>query len=188
MRLLPPFDRVAIDDNSIERIADQDQKPILITWRAINISPDQSGVTPYVAAAGYFAAADVAYMLTTTNAIAFPALTSAVSIRGNQLRGHSTAAPLNQCSFVDDCLFAENRVETIGEFGKEPILGAINARTINASNNRLLGPVEMDTLHLQTQTDKQGAIVMGNTSSGNIRVLGGTAVPSDVDLTNIIGV
>ena len=186
VRLLPPFDRVAIDDNSIERIADQEQKPILIAWRAINISPDQTGATPYVAAAGYFAAGDVAYLLTTTRAIAFPALTPAVSIRGNQLRGHSTAAPLNQCSFVDDCLFVENRCQIIGPVGKEPTLGAISARTINASNNRLLGQGDLDTLHLQAQIEK--AIVIGNTSSGNIRVLGGTAVPADMSLTNIIGV
>ncbi len=186
LHLLPPFDRVAIDDNSIERIADQDQKPILITWRAINISPDQAGATRYVATAVYFAASEVTYLLTTTNAIAFPQIASAVSIRGNLLRGHFSAAALNQCAFVDDCLFAENQVQIIGQVGKEPILGAISARTVNASNNRLVGQGDMDTLHLQSQIDR--AIVMGNTSSGNIRVLGGTAVPADVGLTNIIGV
>ncbi len=185
LHLLPPFDRVAIDDNSIERIGGQDQKPTLIEWRAINIQPDLTGGTRYVAAANYFAAGDVAYMLTTTRAIAFSRLTSAVSIVGNQLRGHSTRVPLNECGLVDDCLFAENRCQVIGRVEKEPITGQISARTINVSNNRLIAPGDLQTLHLHPQIER--AIVIGNTSTGGIEVVSGATMPPDVNLTNIIG-
>jgi len=186
LHLLPPFDRVAIDDNSIERIGGQDQKPTLIEWRAINILPDQTGGARYVAAASYFDVGESAYMLTTTRAIAFPRLTPVVSIRGNQLRGHSTRVPLNQCGLVEECLFAENRCQVIGQVEKEPITGQISARTINVSNNRLIAPNDLQTLHLHPQIEK--AIVMGNTSTGNIVVVSGMAVPDPVELTNIIGV
>lgn len=186
LHLLPPFDRVAIDDNSIERIGGQDQKPTLIEWRAINILPDQTGGTRYVAAASYFDAGEVAYMLTTTRAIAFPWLTAAVSIRGNQLRGHSTRVPLNQCGLVEECLFAENRCQVLGQVEKEPVTGLISARTINVSNNRLIAPNDLQTLHLHPQIEK--AIVMGNTSTGKIVVVSGVAIPDPVELTNIIGV
>ena len=186
LHLLPPFDRVAIDDNSIERIGGQDQKPALIEWRAINIQPDRTGATRYAAAASYFDVGEGAYMLTTTRAIVFPRLTAAVSIRGNQLRGHSTMVPLNQCGLVDECLFAENRCEVIGQVEKEPITGEISARTITVTNNRLIAPNDLQTLHLHPQIER--AIVMGNTSTGGIAVVSGTAVPDPIELTNIIGV
>jgi hypothetical protein len=184
LHLLTPFDRVAIDDNSVERIGSTAQKPALIEWRAINIHPDQSGDTGYAAAA-YFSAGEVAYMLTNRVAIAFPRLPAVVSIRGNQLRGHSTRVPLNQCVLVDECLFAENRCEVIGEFGKEPIDGEITARTINASNNRLIGPGDLVTLLLNPQAER--AVVIGNISNGGIQVSGGS-IPTDINLTNMIGV
>jgi hypothetical protein len=184
LHLLPPFDRVAIDDNSIERIGSQDQKPTPIEWRAINILPDRTGATRYAAAASYFDTGEVAYMLTTTRAIAFPRLTAAVSIRGNQLRGQSSMVPLNQCGLVDDCLFTENRCEVFGRVEKEPIIGEISARTITVTNNRLIAPNDLLTLHLHPQIER--AIVMGNTSTGGIAV-NGAAVPDPIDLTNIFG-
>lgn len=185
-RLLPPFDHVVIDDNSIDRIADTSQDPNIIEWRAINIAPEAAAATSYYAAASYFATAEVAYLLTTNRAIALSVSRSAVSIRGNQLRGHLTGVPLNQCASVDSCLFADNHCEVIGDGGKEPLLGNLSARTLNAGDNRLIAPGDLDTLHLHPQSER--AIVMGNTSTGSIRVQGGAPVPADINLTNIIGV
>jgi hypothetical protein len=108
-----------------------------------------------------------------------------LSIRGNQMRGHLSAVPLVRCDGVDSCLFADNHCEIVSPGGKEPLLGDIGARTINASNNRLIAPGDQDTLHLHPQ--RKQAIVIGNTSSGNIRVPGGAPVPLDMSLTNVIG-
>ncbi|PMR66868.1 DUF6519 domain-containing protein [Halomonas heilongjiangensis] len=187
-RLLPPFDRVAVDDNSIERLEDDDQQPNVIEWHAINIAPEPLGAVTHFAAASYFVAADAAYLLTATAAIALPLRRSNVSIRGNQLRGHLTAVPLNQCASVDHCLFADNHCEVVGEGGgeREPLLGRLAARTLDASHNRLIAPGDLDTLHLHPQVEQ--AIVMGNTSTGNIRVQGGAPVPAEIGLSNILGV
>lgn len=186
IRVLPPFDRAAIDDNSVERIGEAGQNPIVVEWRAINIAPEPAGAVPGFVAAGYFAAAESAYLLTASRAFAVLLRPAAVSIRGNQLRGHATAAPLNQCAAVDSILFADNHCQSVGEGGKEPLLGQLGARTLNASNNRLIALGDLDTLHLHPQQER--AIVIGNTSTGNIRVQGGAPVPADMSLTNIIGI
>ncbi|WP_416138205.1 DUF6519 domain-containing protein [Halomonas sp. HK25] len=186
VHLLPPFDRVAVDDNTIERISDDNPNLAPVEWRAINIAPVPAGVVTHVAAASYFTGADTAYLMTTSRILALPLRPSAVSIRGNQLRGHLTRVPLNQVAAVDSCLFADNHCETVGEGGREPLLGQLGARTLNASNNRLIALGDIDTLYLHPQ--QRFAIVIGNTSTGNIRVQGGAPVPNDMSLTNIIGV
>ena len=183
--LLPPFDRVDFDDNSVERIADAKQKPNVVEWRAINIAPEPLGVLIHFAAASYFSTLEAAYLLTANRAISLPVLRSAVSIRGNQLRGHLTGVPLNQCASVDSCLFADNHCEVVAKGGNEPLLGLLAARTLNVSNNRLVGLGELQTLHLHPQIKK--AIVTGNTSTGGILVQGGAPVPADMNLTNIFG-
>ena len=185
IRVLPPFDRTAIDDNSVERIGEAGQNPIVIEWRAINIVPEPAGAVPGFVAAGYFAVAESAYLLTAARAFAVALRPAAVSIRGNQLRGHATGVPLNQCGGVDSILFADNHCQTVGDGGKEPLLGEFGGRTLNVSNNRLIALGDLDTLHLHPQ--QKLAIVMGNTSTGNIRVQSGAPVPADMSLTNIIG-
>ncbi|MCB1961949.1 MAG: hypothetical protein KDF24_02095 [Rhodocyclaceae bacterium] len=185
IRVLPPFDRTAIDDNSVERIGEAGQNPIVIEWRAINIAPEPAGAVPGFVAAGYFAAAESAYLLTASRAFAVLLRPAAVSIRGNQLRGQATGVPLNQCGAVDSLLFADNHCQTAGDGGKEPLLGEFGGRTLNVSNNRLIALGDLDTLHLHPQ--QKLAIVMGNTSTGNIRVQSGAPVPADMSLTNIIG-
>jgi len=185
VRVLPPFDRLTIDDNSVERIGAADQKPLMIEWRAVHIAADGPDVGPGLAAASYVATADSGYLLTRNRVHAVALLPGALSIRGNQMRGHLSAVPLVRCDGVDSCLFADNHCEIVSPGGKEPLLGDIGARTINASNNRLIAPGDQDTLHLHPQ--RKQAIVIGNTSSGNIRVPGGAPVPLDMSLTNVIG-
>lgn len=184
--LLPPFDRVALDNNSIERLADESQTANITEWRAIDITPTLRSAVRYVAAAGYIAVDDSAYVLTDTRVAALPLRQSDVSIRGNLLRGHFTGVPLNRCASVDNCLFAENRCEVRTEGGRQPVLGDLGARTINASNNRLIGLGDLQTLFLHPGNER--AIVIGNQSTGPIVVQGGTPVPPDISLTNIFGI
>lgn len=184
VRVLPPFDRLALDDNSIERIGDADQKPIVIEWRALRIGPDDARVAAGMVVTHFVVGSDAAYVLTRNRIVALPLLPGAVSVRGNQLRGHMTGVSLTLITDVDSCQLANNHCEAIGDGGKEPLIGLIRARTINASNNRLIAAGKQDTLHLHPQI--KHAIVMGNTSTGPIQVQG-AAVPVDINLTNIIG-
>jgi len=131
---------------------------------------------------------DASYLLTHNLAFAVAQRPADLSIQGNQLRAHLTGVPLNLCATLDNCLFAGNRCETLGEGGREPLHGDFEARTLNASNNRLIGLGDRDTLHLSPSPQVKRAIVVGNTSTGSIRVLTGTPVPDDTALTNIIGV
>ena len=185
--LLPPFDRVALDDNSIERLDDENQNASVAEWRALDITQPARGAVRYVAAAGYIATDDAAYVLTDTRAIALPLRPSRVSIRGNLLRGHFSGAPLNRCASVDTCLFADNQCEMVSETGTQPVLGQLSARALNASNNRLVALGDLQTLSL-FPVDTQQAIVIGNTSTGPIAVPNGSPVPADIHLTNIFGI
>lgn len=185
VRVLPPFDRLALDDNSVERIGAPDQKPEPAEWRALMIGPDAVDAAPGLVTAALVVAADAAYLFTRNHARAMPLLRGTASIRGNRLRAHLTGVPLTHCETIDHCLLADNHCVVLGQGGKEPLLGLIAARTINASNNRLEAPGKQDTLHLHPERDR--AIVMGNTSTGNIRVHGGAPVPADLHLTNLIG-
>ena len=184
VRVLPPFDRLALDDNSIERLGAADQKPISIEWRALRIGPDAADEAPGIVVTRYVAGAEAAYVLTRNRIAALPLPPGAVSVRGNRLRGHMTGAPLAHVDGVDHCLFSDNHCEVIGATGKEPLIGLVMANTIHASNNRLAANLEQATLQLRPIAKR--AIVMGNTSTGPIQVQG-ASVPADINLTNIIG-
>lgn len=190
IQVLPPFDRVAIDDNHVDRVGDDPQsKPVITLWRAIQLAPAALGTSGHFSAAHFVDAGDAgAYLLTSNHAFAVARRPADAAIQNNRLRAHLTGVPLNQCATLDNCLFAGNRCETVGGGGKEPLLGELEARTLNASQNRLIGLGDLDTLHLQPAAQIKRAIVIGNTSTGNIRVINGTPVPNDPSLTNIIGV
>lgn len=181
----PPFDRLAINNNHVDRRAEEDQKLVAADWKAIRITRPALGGVSHLGFATAFEAADVSYLLTLTSLAALPAARPDLSIRGNQLRGERLSERLSECATVDHLLFAENACEMNGG-GKEPLIGQFSARTLTANNNRLIATGDMDTLHLHP-AGKQ-AIVMGNTSTGNIRVPSGSPVPNDPLLTNIIGI
>ena len=187
VRLPPPFDRVALDDNSIDRRAAETDQLSPLEWRSIDIAPEAVGAVTHFAAASYFAFGESAVLLNAFRAVQLPAPRPAVSIRGNHLRGHFTTVPLNRCAAVSHCVFAENHCELLGASatGQQSLLGTLAARTLNACNNRLIGFSDLPTLILQPQIEQ--AIVMGNTSTGPIVVQGGTPVPPDILLTNIFG-
>lgn len=187
--LPPPFEHLAIDDNHIERFADEVPENAFAEWRALDIAPEPLGEAVHMAAASYFATDDSAYLLTARRITALPLARASVAIRGNRLHGQHTGVPLNRCQAVDHCLFAHNHCEVEGQLGADqgPLLGLLVARTLDASHNRLIAPDGFDTLHLHPQADER-AIVMGNTSSGEIRVPSGVPVPADITLTNIFGV
>ncbi|MCB4365022.1 right-handed parallel beta-helix repeat-containing protein [Hydrogenophaga taeniospiralis] len=181
----PPFEHCAIDDNQVERIGDDGQKPEPLAWRAINIAPGSGVRFTHFAMASFVSAGEMGFLLTESLAAAVPARTGILSIRGNRLRGHHSSVPLNRCTGVVDCLFNTNHCEAVGESSAQPVVGQLGARTLNASNNRLIGLGDLQTLFLFPELKR--AIVMGNTSTGPIVVQGGTPTPADINLTNVIG-
>lgn len=110
-----------------------------------------------------------------------------LAIQNNRLRAPLSNVPLSLCAGLEHCLFAGNRCETQGAANDGAQSGDLQARTLNASNNRLIGQGDHDTLHLHPDPQVKQAIVMGNTSTGNIRVINGAPIPLDMGLTNLIG-
>ncbi|TLF52877.1 hypothetical protein FEI13_04020 [Halomonas urmiana] len=198
-RLLLPLDHLVFADNSIDRLGDDDPSPSLAEWRALEITPTPRRSPRYRAAAAFVMAerdtdaaaaarAAPAYVVTDTLVSALPVAVGQVSIRGNRLRAHFSSTPLIRCASVDTCLFADNVCEAIVEEGaKEPLLGQLSARALNASHNRLIAPGDFQTLWL-FPVGHQQAIVIGNTSTGPIDVPTGSPVPPDITLTNLIGI
>ncbi|WP_372740114.1 DUF6519 domain-containing protein [Neptunomonas sp.] len=182
---LPPFDHLSFENNSVERLGDESQKPTSINWQAINMSPEAVQMR-YFAEASFISTekGGEAYLLTATGVSAVDYRLPSASIRGNHLRAHLTDVALNQCAQIDSCLFTENHCEVTGETSKQFLLGDFRAGTLNVSNNHLIGARDRDTLHLATRIKR--AIVIGNTASGPI-VVQGDPVPADINLTNIIG-
>ena len=156
----------------------------MIDWRALNIGPVAAAAAGYLVAADLIVGGDVAFMLSANFAAALPRQLSAVSIRGNQLHGNRTRVPLNHCSGVDSCLFADNHCQMLDGTLRDSLLVDLTARTINASNNRL---ISQGNITLRVTPGIERAIVMGNTSTGDIEVQGGNPVPADINLTNILG-
>ena len=185
LRILAPFDQVAIDANEIDRRAEAAQKLVVADWKAIRIDRPSAGA--FAGPTGLTAMIDVAevsYVLSAARLTALPALLPELSIRGNHWRGEALAERLGDCTAMDHLLFADNTCEAVGA-NTQPQIANLGARTVTATNNRLRGNGDLDTLHLHPQ--RKQAIVTGNTSTGNMRVITGTPVPADMTLTNIIG-
>ena len=188
IQILPPFDRVAIDSNQVERIGDDEQqKPVNAVWHAIQIAPAALNTSGYYSPAYMVPAPDSAYLLSANRAYAIAQRPADLAIQNNHLRAHLSSVPLSFCSALDNCLFSGNHCETIGAANDGAQSGDLRARTLNASQNRLQGQGDHDTLHLHPNPQVKQAIVIGNTSTGNIRVINGAPVPNDMTLTNIIG-
>jgi hypothetical protein len=184
IHVLPPFDRTVIDNNHVDRIdRDVEQQLDLAIWRAINIAAGQVGAPGFFVPAYSLVVGEVAYLLTASHVFAIAVRMGDLSVQGNQLRAHQTKVPLNECIDVQHCLFAGNHCEVIDNGERPSLLGVLSAHTLNASNNHLVGVGEYETLHLKPQV--QGAIVIGNTSTGYIQMLHGVPIPHDIYLTNI---
>lgn len=180
----PPFDHLAIDQNHVDRRAEENQKLVAADWKALRVTRLSLKRIPQLGLATAFEAAEISYLLTGNRLVALPNSRPNLSIRGNFFRGEALTERLSQCANINHLLFAENICEMSGD-GRIPLIGTFTAGTLTASNNRLLAPGKQDTLHLHP--DGEQAIVMGNTSTGNILVPNGAPVPNELKLTNIIG-
>ncbi|QKE63262.1 right-handed parallel beta-helix repeat-containing protein [Aquipseudomonas campi] len=188
IQILPPFERSVVEGNHVDRVGDDEQqKPVNAIWRAIQIAPVTLGGPANFSVAYMVPAPESTYLLSANRAYALARQPADLAIQNNRLRAHLSSVPLNLCASLEHCLFAGNHCETLGAANDGAQSGELQARTLNASNNRLRGQGDHDTLHLHPDVQVKQAIVIGNTSTGNIRVINGAPIPNDMALTNIIG-
>lgn len=185
VHVLPPCDRIVIAGNHLDRVGDADRKVAAAQWRAIRIAPGATGDARRTAPAHYFSNGEAVFLLTMSAIDVRVVRSGDAAIQDNQLRAVETLVPLNLCAGVEHCLFSGNHCESSTSRSERAQLGEINARSINASNNRLIGRGDSSTLFLRP--GRKLAIVIGNTSTGKIEV-DGAPLPNDVLLTNLIGV
>ncbi len=185
IRILPPFDRISIVSNEVERRGDETQQLNTTDWQAIRIHAGVRELSPAIGSVTAFVAAETHYVLTASRLRALPGWRPDVSIRGNQLRGERLAERVTECRGLFNIQFSENTCETDSP-GATPNVALLAARTVTANHNLLLGVGDQHTLHA-IPGGKQ-AIVMGNTSTGMIATPGAGAIPNDLSLTNIIGI
>lgn len=185
LRVLVPCERIVIADNHLDRVDDLARKVASAPWCAIRIGTGAPGDAMRVAPAHYFAAGELSFLLTASAVESKAARPGEAAIQDNLLRGHESLLPLVLCNGVTHCLFTGNHGESRPSRARDAQIGDIAARTINVSNNRLIGTGDAPTLRLHPQ--EKLAIVIGNTSTGRIEVAG-APLPNDLLLTNLIGV
>ncbi|MDF3308896.1 DUF6519 domain-containing protein [Rhodococcus sp. T2V] len=190
----PPVPQVTLDDNSVHRTGD-DQQP-LVPWAAILIFPvswtdleqaenagfDASG--PGIGSFKFAHAETSTFLLSPTHLTAISTVPSEVSVRGNRLQGGDIRVPLVVIGGgVGTCLFSDNHCRVAGQVGNEPVHGSLAAVVNNVANNRLTAETDAESLHLINGNEL--AVVLGNISSGRIRV-NGAAVPAPFDQLNLL--
>lgn len=186
VHVLLPCDRIVVSANRLDRVGDADRRVAPAPWRALHIAPGAASDVRRSAPAHYYSSNnELAFLMTLTAVHIRAARPGDAAIQDNQLRAVETMVALNLCVGLDHCLFSGNHCDSSSSRTERAQLGEIAARTINASNNRLIGRGDSPTLFLRP--DRKLAIVIGNTSTGRIEV-DGAPLPSDLLLTNLIGV
>jgi hypothetical protein len=179
------FSQLAIDDNSIARIAESTDPMAPAPWQAIVVgfrSPDAAGgnvaFTP-----GVFVLAlnDDAVVIDAFRIRRLPARQRTASIRGNRVRSQSGTAPAVEASDIAGCLFNTNDAELTGAAAGVVVpVARIRCQHASAGNNRLIGMSDLPTLVL----DAPGFAVLGNITSGPIQT-NGAALPAPWAALNI---
>ncbi|HUG29455.1 MAG TPA: DUF6519 domain-containing protein [Candidatus Limnocylindria bacterium] len=186
VRIVPPFDHAAMDGNTILRLSAGNVQADVVAWSAINVSPESIILIRHFAAASFVPVDTGAFVLTATRLVVVPFREATLTISGNQLEGTASSSPVARVGSMHHCLFTDNTCQAHGRVTQEPTIGLISSRTITVTDNRLRSLGDMQTMHLQPQVER--AIVMGNTSTGPIALLGAAPVPPDIGLTNIFSV
>ncbi len=193
--IAPPVPQIALDDNTVTRTGGDGQQPV-VAWAAILIFPvsaidrDQGG-NPAVDPAGpgiggftFVHAADSTFVLSPTHLTAVRRVQSDVSVRSNRLQSRDVRVPLVVVGGgIGTCLFSDNHCRVTGQIAMEPVHGSLTAVVNNVANNRLTAETDGESLLLVNSSKR--AVVLGNISSGRIRVDGGP-VPPPFDQLNLL--
>ncbi len=194
IRLLVPKHHLAVDDNTVARIADDEVELQPASWYAVRIGRGVEKGTGEMSTSGFAALDDgkQIYLVTATRFYVLPRHDPSASVRGNRLRGRMIQVPLVVVDGVHWCLFADNHCEVLGAASEQAQLGRLTGFVVNASNNRFAGLFGPDGLALEiknlglSENDSPGP-VLGNVSTGRI-IVDGNHLGGDWLKFNVIGV
>lgn len=186
-----PLVHLAVIDNAIRRSGDETMELDEAEWYALSI-----GIASFTGEeAPVFLGARFAYgvfekqafYLSASRVHFFQRPDPAVAVRGNRFHGEEGAAPLVRVAGVESCLFSENWCRFTGQVTEEAQVAHLVGRGVNASHNRLLGlhGQEGVVLAIESQAgqdERPPVVVLGNTSTGRIRVNGAELGPPWADL------
>lgn len=190
----PPVGHIVLDDNTVRRGGTDVAGRPGMAWAAIIVFPVSATdgirvreVDPAALRIGGFTfvhTADSTFVLSAAYIRAVRRAPSELSVRGNRLAARDTRIPLVVVGGgVGTCLFSENHCRVDGQRVGEPVHGSLTAVVNNAANNRLTADTERECLHLFNDSGR--AVVLGNVSSGRIRV-DGVPLAAPFDQLNIL--
>jgi hypothetical protein len=166
---------------AVQTVSGGDVEANLVAWIAVDIAPEPITIGRSFAALSYVLVDTDAFVLTANRLVALPNRESTLTIGRNQLEGTLSTAPLARITQMHHCLFTDNTCRTHGESRQIPTIGQIESRSITVIDNRLRSIGDLPTMQLQPGVER--AIVMGNTSTGPIALVGAGSVPPDINLT-----
>ncbi len=204
-----PALRVAVDGNSISRGDFGQQNLSVADWRAVvvGLGPSSTGTlaaggSPERFVGGEAAVVDAAddsatlvvggaaltglrssvAFATAERLVILQPLLDSVAISGNYLFGEAAVRAFVFIRGARGVLMSGNDCNGVTQTPRaEPVVAAIQADSVSASNNRMLGLSDLDSMSIEAK----GFTVLGNMSSGNIRV-NGSGLPAPWAALNII--
>jgi hypothetical protein len=190
----PPVPQIALDDNTVRRIAIGGGEQQVVGWVAILVFPvsgtDQAGplavdtVRTSIGTFSFLHAAASTFLLSPTHLVAVDRVPSDLSVRGNRLHARDSRMPLVVAGGgIGTCLFSDNHCRVDGQRGTEPVHGLLTTVVNNVANNRLSAETDRESLRLVSSSGR--AVVLGNISSGRIRVNNGP-IPAPFDQLNLL--
>lgn len=194
--VLPGFDEVAIDDNTVERLG-TDTEAAAAAWQALMIIgtfvAEQVNTAGAAVAMPDVAIADIAllpaksaHVYLSNNAIALVGDgPGSAMIRGNRLRSHNSQIPATEVLAVRGCLFDQNDINASGGTGNGALAGHVLSDHANLANNRLIAMNTKQTFELQVTPGRFA--VLGNLRSAPIFVNGiaDSALPAPWNALNV---
>jgi len=193
---------LAIHNNTINR-AGSDEKLTVSAWTPlfargglVGLGGFEAGVIARAAAApplevfagATFIAMDNSYVFLNARHLSASIVdtrrSGSVTVQQNRLLGEATNQVMVRVDARQSVNFSGN--ECIGDSvaaANIGVLATLKADHVNASHNRLVGNSDNDVMLINSN---KKFVVMGNMSTGNIRVNGGAALPSPWDALNII--
>lgn len=198
---LGPALRVAVTGNSVARSDAGEQDFSVADWRAVVVGIGPSGGQGS-GAVGELAEAAPSELNATLviggaaltglrNGVAFasesrltilPPILDSVAIDGNYLFGEAAVRAFVFVQGARGILMSGNDCNGVTQTPRaQPVVAALQANSVGVSNNRMIGLGDLDSMTIQAQ----GFTVLGNMSSGNIRV-NGSGLPAPWAALNII--
>ena len=178
--LIPPFVRASVTGNSASRAAAEDEVLAPAGWQGITVVPLLREPVTLAPNLTFVAFGERRALLTATHFRIVPARRGSLAIRGNSFDGALSFGPLVDVDGVESCLLTDNlcrqiappTFSTVALAGVIAPLVEIRNANVNASQNRLEGASDLDTMRISNGR----FAVVGNLTSGPIQV-DGQALP-----------